>query len=184
MLYKLKPEEITLLQSSMIPSEQGDPVVGDYIVYIDDNIIRHKNQEDLYQDGGLFTTNTLYSLLKVTKITRNSLYTATPDGYGYHRYFRFIKLHGTFDLVQPTPPPSENWVLGYYLTRTSANLIFPTLPDGSVDFLHQDQSTCNHCQKKIDAFYRGKYFNSGICEECHQAGVTDTCNCQNCAEMD
>jgi hypothetical protein len=178
----LTQDKATFLKLSMVHASEDDPIVGDYLLSIDWSVRLRKNPEKIFSDG-LFTNNSLFSLLKVTKITRNSIYTVAAEGYGDYKYFRYAKEGEVWRQKYPKYETEHKYCSGR-LSSVSAHEVFSEPLADFIEAYCLEETACNHCQKLVDSFHQGKYYNTGICDDCYKSGVRDDCSCHNCEELD
>lgn len=100
----LTEEESTFLKLNLQPTNTAR--VGDYLVECEAG---QAYCEDRYADGPervRYTSNTLYKLRRITKITKNSFYTRAEPGMPYNGAY-YIRWNGGLGCMTPTyPPPS------------------------------------------------------------------------------
>lgn len=98
----LTEEESTFLKLNLQPTNSAR--VGDYLVECQTN---HAICEDRYADGPdrvRYTSNTLYILRRITKITKNSFYTRAEPGMPYNGGY-YIRWNGGLGCMTPSYPP-------------------------------------------------------------------------------
>jgi hypothetical protein len=137
----LSENQHTQIQAHLSSYRQQLPLVGDYLVLLNPDYL--VGEYPLFQHNDKYSRNTVYTLLRVDKITRNSVITAPESGFGF-QYFRWQQEDGC--LVMKYPNSVNPKISPCYLPRDALaytgidNLTLPHLM-----FRHRNTVECITC---------------------------------------
>lgn len=86
------------LTSALLPSRNYRPLVGDYICVLNPDYLH--TESGLYQDNPTRSRNTVLKLYRVTRVSRNSIYTVS-DIVNHTEYLRWQPFEGCWSSVYP-----------------------------------------------------------------------------------
>lgn len=99
--------------------------VGDFLVELEaDQAIC----EDLYQDNRVrYSNNTVYTLRRITKISRLSIYTRADPGESYRGAY-YMRFQGLVNGLGTVFPPNKNIICARIVSEATVREIFPNIP--------------------------------------------------------